>query len=75
MWFTRGSGWRTTCACIRADGYREAAEVAGLHAPHIINIPGSEERIVQAAGTAIAADTAIDGIICSNDWAALGVLF
>lgn len=75
-------GVRLDCdhrARVRADAYVEAVKAAGLHAPLVINIPPTTEHLVQGAGTAIAsalaANKSIDGVICSNDWLALGVLF
>ncbi|TIC83398.1 LacI family DNA-binding transcriptional regulator [Crenobacter intestini] len=75
-------GVRLNCdhrARVRADAYVEAVKAAGLHAPLVINIPPTTEHLVQGAGTAIAsalaANKSIDGVICSNDWLALGVLF
>lgn len=61
----------------RADGYAKAATADGRHVPRIIDLPNNE-HVVQEAGKAIAAaiasDPLIDGVICSNDSLALGVL-
>lgn len=63
-------------AKIRADSYSETARTLGKHEPIILNI-STQSSIAEAGRVMMAAlvnDPSIDGVICSNDNLALGVL-